>query len=698
MLNALLVSFIAVSSVAGSDDYLAGHNAARAGRYADAIAAYSACANVDGPLKPYAQLREAFCVGASGDRAKAIELYKEFLQAHADGPWVRMARTYLASVLAQEKQYAEAGPLFAEALSFTPKPWWVDSYEWAAADCFLHVPEMQSQGRDYFRNIVLTTKLRAKRLEAVSKIADSPDKKDVLAATFGLLKSAEIGNAFNTLRGIIPNAASCYLTQLDKPAVPAATEKATKASAAKGTGKKTAKKSTAKKAAATDALNDDLTKQMQEIAAANDKEAWLPVWLAYIVRHRAGKHDTATALEACDLLIKYAPESEEAVYGVWWVANRLAQDDKPESAVKQYVRVADLFPKHALAADSLFDAILLQRAQGHEGYVKTLTRLVHDYPDCSQAANAWYWLGKAKLAAKNEPEAVSAYRKAVECGIGNFYSHLALERLRELKQDGCPTGCDISVNGSCFLRPFACSAENPAPLPEVVQNADWYQRLSFFGMYGLEEAEWEALDVAKGVNGENAKVIYQALGEAGVAYTAMGYADANGWDMIGNQPGVDRLRVRWPRAYWPHVQKIAKDTGVDPYFILAIARQESTYRPALTSHAGASGVMQIMPGTAKDIVKWECFDESLCSDLENPMTSLRMGACYLARVLERHDGNLAYAAASYNGGPGNCSKWRDQFGDDDLEKFIENIPFSETRDYVKKVLGNYAAYYSLYPR
>ena len=66
-------------------------------------------------------------------------------------------------------------------------------------------------------------------------------------------------------------------------------------------------------------------------------------------------------------------------------------------------------------------------------------------------------------------------------------------------------------------------------------------------------------------------------------------------------------------------------------------------------------------------------------------------------MLDRSDGNVAYALASYNGGPGNCDKWVHQFGKADIETFIESIPFSETRDYVKIVLGNYAAYCSLYP-
>jgi len=129
-----------------------------------------------------------------------------------------------------------------------------------------------------------------------------------------------------------------------------------------------------------------------------------------------------------------------------------------------------------------------------------------------------------------------------------------------------------------------------------------------------------------------------------------------------------------------------------------VARQESTFRPSLVSHAGATGVMQVMPGTASYVAKIE---PSVLPDdvtrLKHPAVSLRIGANYLMRMVERSGGHLMYALASYNAGPGNCAKWKKAFGNYDFDAFVAAIPFTETRDYVKKVLANYAAYRSLYP-
>jgi soluble lytic murein transglycosylase len=143
---------------------------------------------------------------------------------------------------------------------------------------------------------------------------------------------------------------------------------------------------------------------------------------------------------------------------------------------------------------------------------------------------------------------------------------------------------------------------------------------------------------------------------------------------------------------------MAKQTGLDPYFILSIARQESTFRPNLTSRSGASGVMQLMPATAKWMADVDPNIEPVhVANLESPVNSLRLGAWYLQRMVERSNGNLIDAAASYNGGPGNRDKWRAKYRNLDLDAFVEAIPIDETRDYVQKVLGNYAAYRSLYP-
>ena len=227
-----------------------------------------------------------------------------------------------------------------------------------------------------------------------------------------------------------------------------------------------------------------------------------------------------------------------------------------------------------------------------------------------------------------------------------------------------------------------------------------YARLHFFGANGFSEAEWEALALLHALASQpDPAAAYLEMGVAGTAYSVMQAADDRHWgDNADGSQSLGRLRVRFPRAYWDQVQLTARQFNVDPYLILALSRQESTYRPSLTSNAGAKGLMQVMPKTANWLVKVdEKVDRRDAANLANPKHSLLVGTAYLGRMLDRYNGNIAYALAAYNAGPNNCDKWRKAAANDDVTEFIEDIPFSETRRYVKRVLGFYATYYSIYP-
>ena len=192
--------------------------------------------------------------------------------------------------------------------------------------------------------------------------------------------------------------------------------------------------------------------------------------------------------------------------------------------------------------------------------------------------------------------------------------------------------------------------------------------------------------------------MYRGIGESGTAYSAMQWASAKkfGVDENGLQ-SIERMRIRYPRPYWNYVKALSEEFDVDPYLILSIARQESTYRPALTSHAGASGVMQLMPRTAEWLADVDSnISKENATNLEMPKHSLRMGTVYIKRMLDRSNGNVIYALASYNAGPGNCDKWRKRNPEYTMEEFVENIPFSETQSYVKRILAHYATYKSIY--
>lgn len=169
------------------------------------------------------------------------------------------------------------------------------------------------------------------------------------------------------------------------------------------------------------------------------------------------------------------------------------------------------------------------------------------------------------------------------------------------------------------------------------------------------------------------------------------------WDRCINTSDKTRQEVdlnqRFPMPFKRDVLAAARDVGLDPAYMYGLMRQESRFIVAAKSNVGASGLMQVMPGTAS----WTArqlgipYSPDLITDRH---TNLRIGAGYLKLVLDDLGGSQAMAAAAYNAGPSRPRRWREG-AKLDAAAWVENIPFNETRDYVKKVLGNAVVYAQL---
>ena len=156
----------------------------------------------------------------------------------------------------------------------------------------------------------------------------------------------------------------------------------------------------------------------------------------------------------------------------------------------------------------------------------------------------------------------------------------------------------------------------------------------------------------------------------------------------------DQLEERFPLAYRDLYARYTSDKQISPSYAMAISRQESAWNPTARSPVGASGLMQIMPATATHTVKmFSIPGYSNSSQLFDPETNIKIGTSYLQYVYQQFGDNRIFASAAYNAGPGRVRSWLNNSGGKlDAVAFIESIPFSETRGYVKNVLA-YDAYY-----
>jgi|LGVF01.2.fsa_nt_gb soluble lytic murein transglycosylase len=275
---------------------------------------------------------------------------------------------------------------------------------------------------------------------------------------------------------------------------------------------------------------------------------------------------------------------------------------------------------------------------------------------------AGYWLGRSYEAAGDTANAKASYALAATYQT-SFYGQLAAERAG-LRPDQSIAGAELPVDWTKqpFLRSdsvragflFHFAGENLLTrrfLTHASESLTLRERAAL-GQLALDlDQPNTALKIAK--------------------------AAATNGDVI-------------PRAYYPITDLADFDSPVPPELALAIARQESEFNPAAHSHAGALGLMQVMPATAKSVARElgiSYSTKSLGGDWEY---NARIGTAYLADMLERYDGSALLAAAAYNAGPHRADRWIKDYGDPrsanvDAVEWIETIPFRETRNYVMRV-------------
>jgi len=276
-----------------------------------------------------------------------------------------------------------------------------------------------------------------------------------------------------------------------------------------------------------------------------------------------------------------------------------------------------------------------------------------------------YWQADLLLERGREDEAKSILHALMQ--QRGFYPMAAAQRLGEeysLKIDKAPAGVNAAlVNG-----------------PEMAR----VRELMYWNLDNTARSEWANLVTSRTVD-EKAQLAR--------------YAFDNRWWDLSVQATIagklwDHLEERFPLAYNDLFKRYTSGKEIPQSYAMAIARQESAWNPKVRSPVGASGLMQVMPATAAHTVKkFSIPGYSSPSQLLDPETNINIGTTYLQSVYDQFGQNRIFASAAYNAGPGRVRTWLgNSAGRIDAVAFVESIPFSETRGYVKNVLA-YDAYY-----
>ncbi|NNK77610.1 MAG: transglycosylase SLT domain-containing protein [Litoreibacter sp.] len=282
---------------------------------------------------------------------------------------------------------------------------------------------------------------------------------------------------------------------------------------------------------------------------------------------------------------------------------------------------------------------------------------------------AGYWLGRAYDAAGQSEDARSSYTFGA-LFQSSFYGQLAAEKAG-VAPDAGMTGTER----------FSDWRRNPFTRSSVFLAA-----MELFEAGERNLAERFLVHLAESQD-------RQGLGQ--LADLALELEEPHIALMISKQAA--RMGIELYKTYFPVATPAGLNLPVAQEFALSIARRESEFDPVVISPAGARGLMQLMPRTAKAMAGEIGEKYSRSRLLTDPRYNARLGSAYLAELSERYDGNPVLMASAYNAGPSRANRWMEDFGDPrapgiDVVDWIESIPFRETRNYVMRVTESFAPY------
>jgi soluble lytic murein transglycosylase len=293
-----------------------------------------------------------------------------------------------------------------------------------------------------------------------------------------------------------------------------------------------------------------------------------------------------------------------------------------------------------------------------------------------------YWAARALDGAAERKAAVALYREVLGRGPQTYYGILALRRVPGPLPPPAAAAVQLPRD------PRAVLATEP---PFLRGQALWQ-----VGLAGYALAELEALGRDAAAEPGRAYALAVALADLGEAGRSLRHLRrAFGPAAEAGAPGLtqDFWRLMYPFGYPDLVRDAARRAGLDPFFVAAVIREESSYDPRARSWVGAVGLMQLMPETAR------LLDSGLraasAEALWEPSTNITLGAQYLAQLQARFQEPL-FAVAGYNAGPHRVQRWRDERRTADVEEFVDQIPFDETRGFVKRVFASWHHYRRLY--
>ncbi len=396
-------------------------------------------------------------------------------------------------------------------------------------------------------------------------------------------------------------------------------------------------------------------KAINQLEKTNPKSTWLPP--AY--RKMAETYERLDQEQAVDFwwkkLTKAFPGTKEAEIAYWKLAWSRYRHQRYQDAL-YYVNQA--FKKQTLSP---------------EVFAKFL-----------------YWKGKLEYFSGKTKEAAQTLKKLQQEWPNTYYN------LRFLSRPGKWVSEIKTYGASPFKKKFWHDAP-PKPTGEIEKALKRHEFLFMIGEN--EQAVFEIKrDVAQynkySIVWKGSELLYQNGEHHSLQRFISNFYLSDIKKLSMEQKAL--WKFAYPRPHWSFIQQQSKKAKIDPYWVLAIIREESRYDPYAHSIANARGLMQLIEPTAKQVAKQQKIPLKNINNLYDPLINIRLGTHYLGTLARQFQKELVYAAGGYNAGGHRMKKWLKTSGKLPIDEFAESIPFRETRNYVKRVFMSYRLYKKIY--
>jgi soluble lytic murein transglycosylase len=302
-----------------------------------------------------------------------------------------------------------------------------------------------------------------------------------------------------------------------------------------------------------------------------------------------------------------------------------------------------------------------------------------------------YWAARAHARLDAVAQADARLRLVYTDYANSYYGRLAWRQLTQ-RAGELPAPGDVRL-ASADVRPPA-NVGAPLPTDAVIR------LLLANGLYDDALGELRFAQRAWGTSPRIEATIawaYHEKGELRRAITLMRRAYPQHLTAGEQTLPAAMLQVIYPLEYWDSIRRHSAARGLDPFIVAALIGQESTFDPGARSVANAWGLMQIVPATGRRLARSVGLRNFTTASLTNPEINVRLGTLHFSRLVEQFGGTY-YALASYNAGESRIVRWKAERPGLDEDEFIDDIPFPETQNYVKRILGTAEEYRKIYGR